>query len=206
MRPFRACRTLKPPVLVRLRTVHRSPFFTQSVAVIRSLRSLLRVMIRSPTLAALPSANSTCRPGVVPARRWSRARWLSAADQFAGRGQHDRVQAVAAVGLPGVEDGVEGGGGVADVDALPVEVEAERFGSAVAEGEGGGGLGGVGEPVQFGEPDRAVAGLDVAEHPAGADRGELLIITDQPDAAAAADDELRRRCPGRGCRPSRLRR
>ena len=48
------------------------------------------------------------------------------------------VQAVAAVGLPGVEDGVEGGGGVADVDALPVQVEAERFGSAVAQGEGGG--------------------------------------------------------------------
>ena len=92
--------------------------------------------------------------------------------------------------LPGVEDGVEGGGEVADVDASPVEVEAERFGSAVAEGEGGGGFGRVGEPVQLGQPDRAVAGLDVAEHAAGADRGELLIITDQPDTAAAADDEL----------------
>ena len=97
---------------------------------------------------------------------------------------------MAAVGLPGVEDGVEGGGGVADVDALPVEVEAERFGSAVAQSEGGGGLGRVGEPVQFGQPDRAVGGLDVAEHAAGADRGELLIITDQPDTAAATDDEL----------------
>jgi hypothetical protein len=32
--------------------------------------------------------------------------------------------------------------------------------------------------------------LDVAEHTAGADRGELLIIADKPDAAAAADDEL----------------
>jgi hypothetical protein len=30
----------------------------------------------------------------------------------------------------------------------------------------------------------------MSEHPAGADRDELLIITDQPDAAAAADDEL----------------
>ena len=112
------------------------------------------------------------------------------ADQLPGRSQHDRIEATAAVVLPGVEDGVEGGGGVADVDASPVQVEAERFGSAVAEGEGGGGLGRVGEPVQLGEPEGAVAGLDVAEHPAGADRGELLIITDQPDAATAADDEL----------------
>ena len=60
MRPFRTCRTLTPPLPVRLRTVHRSPFFTQSVAVRRSLRSFLRVMIRSPTLARLRSANSAC--------------------------------------------------------------------------------------------------------------------------------------------------
>jgi hypothetical protein len=57
------------------------------------------------------------------------------------------------VGLPSVENTVEGGGGVADVDALPVEVEAERFGSAVADGEGGGGLGRVGEAVQLGKPE-----------------------------------------------------
>ena len=76
------------------------------------------------------------------------------------------------------------------MDASPVEVEAEGFGSAVAEGEGGGGFGGVIESVEFGEPDRAVAGLDVTQHAAGADRGELLIITDKPDAATAADDEL----------------
>ena len=114
---------------------------------------------------------------------------VEAADQLTGRGQHDRVEAVAAVVLPAVEDGVEGGGGVADVDASPVEVEAERFGSAVAEGEGSGGLGRVGEPVQLGEPDRAVTGLDVAQHAAGPDRGELLIITDQPDTATTADDE-----------------
>ena len=63
---------------------------------------------------------------------------VEGADQLTGRRQHDRIKAVAAVGLPGVEDGVEGGGGVADVDASPVQVEAERFRSAVAEGEGGG--------------------------------------------------------------------
>src|SRR5215211_4845505 len=67
------------------------------------------------------------------------------ADQLPGRGQHDRIETAAAVVLPAVEDGVEGGGGVADVDASPVQVEAERFGSAVAESEGGGSLGRVGE-------------------------------------------------------------
>ena len=58
------------------------------------------------------------------------------ADQLPGRSQHDRIETLAAVVLPGVEDGVEGGGGVADVDTSPVQVEAERFGSAVAERRG----------------------------------------------------------------------
>jgi hypothetical protein len=40
-----------------------------------------------------------------------------------------------------------GGGGVADVDALPIKVEAERFGSAVAQREGGCGLCRVYDPV-----------------------------------------------------------
>ena len=76
------------------------------------------------------------------------------------------------------------------MDASPVQVEAEGFRSAVAEREGGGGFGGVGKAVQLGEPHHAVAGLDVTQHPAGADRSELLIITDQPDTAAAADHKL----------------
>ena len=37
---------------------------------------------------------------------------------------------------------------------------------------------------------RSVGVGDVAEHAAGADRGELLVVTDQPDTAAASDDEL----------------
>ena len=36
----------------------------------------------------------------------------------------------------------------------------------------------------------AVAVLDLAGHAAGADRGELLIITDQSDARTAIDGEL----------------
>ena len=51
---------------------------------------------------------------------------------------------------------------------------AERFSSAVADGERGDGLSRVDEPVQFAQPEGAVAGLDVTQHPASADRGELL--------------------------------
>jgi hypothetical protein len=47
-----------------------------------------------------------------------------------------------------------------------------------------------GKVVEFGQPDRAVGALDVAQDTVGTDRGESLIITDQPDAATAADDEL----------------
>jgi hypothetical protein len=50
---------------------------------------------------------------------------VEAADQLAGQGQHDGVQSVAAVGLSAVENIVEGGGGVSDVDATPVQVEPE---------------------------------------------------------------------------------
>jgi hypothetical protein len=42
--------------------VNRSPFFTQSVAVIARRRSLRRVMISSPALAAVPSASGVSRP------------------------------------------------------------------------------------------------------------------------------------------------
>ena len=184
--------------------VHRSPFFTQSVAVTRSFRSLLRVMIRSPTWP-VAVGQRTGRPGALPAKAVVAGALVEFADQLTGRRQHDGVQVLAAVGLPGVEDGVEGGGGVADVDALPVQVEAESFGSAVAQGEGGGALRRVGEPVQLGESDRAVSDLDVAKHAAGTDRGELLIITDQPDTAAATDTNWTA-VSREACRPSRLRR
>ena len=85
MRPFRTCRTLTPPVPVRLRRVHRSPFFTQSVAVIRSLRSLARVMIRSPTLARLPSPNSISRLGEALGEAVVPGALVEPADQLPGR-------------------------------------------------------------------------------------------------------------------------
>ena len=43
-----------------------------------------------------------------------------------------------------------------------------------------------------------MAGLDVTQHPAGSHRSELLIITDQPNTAPAADDELDGGVQGQG--------
>ena len=40
--------------------------------------------------------------------------------------------------------------------------------------------------------------FDVAEDAAGADRSELLIITDQPDTGTSIDGELHRRIEGEG--------
>ena len=74
------------------------------------------------------------------------------------------------------------------MDPSLVEVEAERFGPAVAEGEGCSAFGGVGEAEQLSQPDGSVGVGDVAEDPAGADRRELLVVTDQPHASAATDD------------------
>jgi hypothetical protein len=54
--------------------------------------------------------------------------------------------------------------------------------------EGGGGFVGVGEPVQLGEPDRSVGGVEVGQDAAGADGAELLVVADQAHPATPADD------------------
>ena len=76
------------------------------------------------------------------------------------------------------------------MDTAVIKVEVECLWFAFAEGECCCGFGGVGEPVQLGEVQGAVGVFDVAEDAAGADRGELLIITDQPHARTATDGEL----------------
>jgi hypothetical protein len=75
-----------------------------------------------------------------------------------------------------------------DTAVIKVKVECLRF--AFAEGERCCGFGGVGEAVQLGDAECAVDVGDVAEDAAAADRGELLIITDQADTRAAIDGEL----------------
>ena len=141
---------------------------------------MLRVMITSPTLAWFPSASWTSRPAAVLVEAVGAGAVVEVGDQFAGGGEHDRIPPNRPVSCPRGEGVLCGGGQVADVDASVVEVEVQCGGVAVAEGEGGGGFGGVGEAVQLGELEGAVGVFDVAEDAAGADGGELLVVTDQP--------------------------
>src|SRR5215212_1329358 len=111
-------------------------------------------------------------------------------DQVAGGGDHDRVEPIRSVGNPSVERILGGGGQVADMDPAVSKVEVERPRLAFAEGERRGRLGGVGEAMQLCQAEGAVGVGDVAQYAAGADRGELLIISDQPDNRTSFDGEL----------------
>ena len=88
-------------------------------------------------------------------------------DEFAGWGEHDRIEAFRAVVLPGGEHLVGAGVQVADVASLVVQVEAYGLGFAVAEGEGVGGFGGAKsmQPVarHWAVEVKRVAGLDAVE-------------------------------------------
>ena len=65
-------------------------------------------------------------------------------------------------------------------DPLLVDVEVDGRLVAVADLQGGGGFGRVGEADDLLHPDRADLVVEVAEHAAGFDRGELLVVTEQP--------------------------
>ena len=79
-----------------------------------------------------------------------------------------------------------------------IKVEVECLWFAFAEGERCCRFGGVGEAMQLGQAEGAVGVCDVAKHAAGADRGELLIISDQPDTRTATDGELDGGVEGQG--------
>ena len=56
-------------------------------------------------------------------------------DKLAGRGEHDRIKSGSAVRKPSSEGILGGGGNVADVDAIVIEIEVECCWLAFAEGE-----------------------------------------------------------------------
>ena len=72
-----------------------------------------------------------------------------------------------------------------------VEVVFQAGGVTVADGEGGGSFGGVGEPVQLGQRGRGAVRValpgQVREHPTGRHRTELLVVADQPDTPTRLD-------------------
>lgn len=99
---------------------------------------------------------------------------------------------------------VERRAGVADVDASLVEVEPERSRASLPQRQRRGRLHRVGEADHLSEPHRAVLGVDLTQHAAGLNRGELVVVADQPDAAAAADDERHRGLQGERVSHARL--
>src|SRR5829696_5410334 len=102
-------------------------------------------------------------------------------DECSGGGEHDRVQPGGSVSNPRGEGVLGYLGEVADVHPAMIDIEPEGAQVTVAESEGGGCLGGIGEAVQFAELQSAVGVLDGAEDAAGTDGDELLIITNQRD-------------------------
>ena len=132
-------------------------------------------------VARLPSAKAHLRAGVASGEAVGLGALVELGDQVAGGGEHERVEPRPRSSAQAVKTSCGDGGEVADVDPVVVEVEPERLGVPVAQGQGGGGFDGVGEPHQLGQVQRAVGGGDVPQDAAGADRGELLVVPDQPD-------------------------
>ena len=156
----------------------------------------------SPADARLPSARSTSRPSLDRCRRESvcPCPCVELADEVAGRCEEYGVEPCRAVGRPRVVRLVSDGAEIADVDACAVGVEPERTRVALAHGEGGRCLGRVVEATYFGEGGGAELLLDVAQDPARADGGELLVVADQAyDAATLGDVSDCGRQLGGGC-------
>src|SRR5512133_4227783 len=95
-------------------------------------------------------------------------------DQLAGRSEHDRVESGRSILNPSGEGILGDLGEITDMNPAMIEIEAECAGITFPQGERGLCFGRVGEAVELGGLQGAVTVLDVAEHAAGADRGELL--------------------------------
>ena len=111
-------------------------------------------------------------------------------DEVPGGGDHDRVEPSRSIGNPSVERILRRGGPITDMNTAVIKVELQPRRVALADGKRRCRFGGVGEAMQLSQAEGAVGLLDVAQHTAGADRGELLIITDQPDTPTTSDHEL----------------
>ena len=82
--------------------------------------------------------------------------------------------------LPAVVGGLGHGVAGSGPDPVMAGVPADRGAVAGAQLEGGGGFGGVAEPVQDGQLGSAGLGCDQAQRAAGLDGRELPVIAEQP--------------------------
>jgi hypothetical protein len=148
--------------------------------------------------AWLPSPSCTTASGIRVLKAMLAGAPVEVSDKVADGGEHDRVEPGGPVGNPGGERVLGGSSKITDMHTPMIKIERQRLGVTFAEGEGGCGFGRVGEAVELGEVKCAMAVCDVAEDAAGADRGELLIITDKPDTRTTIKSELHRCVEGEG--------
>ena len=136
--------------------------------------------------------------------RSSRARSLSWATRSLVGASRMESRPAAGVGRPGLVGHVGGGALGADMDPLVVDVEADRGRVTGAQREAGGGFGlpgfGVGE-AHHGAQGDGVAGLgEIAQHTAGREGGQLLVIADEAHAGTArhgvGDEGVEVQCGG----------
>ena len=100
--------------------------------------------------------------------------------QLPRRSEHHAVTSARALAGPRIEYLVGTGDCIADVDPVVIEVEAKSRRVAVAQIEGRLGFSWVGEADQLVEVERAVGGGDVTQYAAGTDRGQLLVVPNEP--------------------------
>jgi hypothetical protein len=93
---------------------------------------------------------------------------------------------MAVVGSPCLEEVFGECCQVADVDPLPVEVEAQRFRPAVAQRQRCGRFGWVVESVQLGQPNRAITVFDVARTTDKPEQSVDLLVAETPWSQSAA--------------------
>ena len=156
----------------------------------------MRVAIQSPAEAVSPSPRVTVAEAGPPVGETVQAgAFVEFGDLFVGGRQQDGVPPGCDVGGPG---GIGHVGGVlvgADVHALVVDVERDAGGIAVAHRQTGRAFAGIGEPHDGRKGQGVVACGDVADHPAGRDRRQLLVVADQAHAGSAregvADDGVK---------------
>ena len=159
-------------------------------------------MMTSPALARVPSARTASRPGTAAKRASRSARACSLSSRTVSRlAARSRLDLPAATSARQASNAWSvGGSGVPDVDASLREVVLERGRVAAPDAERRRRLVGVGEAVEFGEADRRPQGGallgQVAEDAARGDRGQLLVVSDQADAAASLERHGRRRRRG----------
>ena len=106
-------------------------------------------------------------------------------DLFVGGCKQDGVAPGCDVGGPG---GIGHVGGVlvgADMHTPVVDVVGDAGGVALAHRQTGRAFAGIGEPHHRREGQGFVACGDVADHPAGRDGGQLLVVADQAHAGSA---------------------